>query len=93
MIIGFLRLEVHIPGVNSLKEKRTVIKSMKEKAKNRFNISIAEIGKQDRHEWSEFGIVTIGNDSGQIDKTLKSVTGFFIQNYPIEITRESTERF
>jgi uncharacterized protein YlxP (DUF503 family) len=47
MIIGVLTLELHLPESNSLKSKRIIIKSLKDRIKNKFNVSIAEIDGND----------------------------------------------
>ena len=47
MVIGVCKLEICIPGNNSLKGKRQVLKSIKDRIRNKFNVSIAEVDKND----------------------------------------------
>ncbi|MCX6356932.1 MAG: DUF503 domain-containing protein [Candidatus Aureabacteria bacterium] len=49
MIIGIVELKLSMPGNRSLKDKRTILKSLKDGIRNRFNVSVAEVGSHD--EW------------------------------------------
>ena len=62
MIIGVLTLDIHIQTATSLKEKRMVLKSFKDKIRKKFNVSIAEIDYQDKWQRSKISIVQVGND-------------------------------
>jgi uncharacterized protein len=73
MVIGIYVLEFHIPGVRSLKEKRRVLKSMIERVKARYNVSVAEIEKQDLWQEAVIGITMISNDKTVIDQTFSSI--------------------
>ena len=73
MNIGLLTLEVVIPYAQSLKDKRQVIRSLRERLK-KFNVSIAECGHQDLWQRSTLGIVAISSDHALLEKTLHSVT-------------------
>ena len=59
MIVGLLTLDLHIPAANSLKSKRMVIKSLIEKIKNRFNVSVAEVDAQNLWQRSVIGIAYV----------------------------------
>ncbi|MYC82011.1 MAG: DUF503 domain-containing protein [Acidobacteria bacterium] len=73
MNIGLLTLEVVIPYAQSLKDKRQVIRSLRDRLK-KFNVSIAECGHQDLWQRSTLGIVTISSDHAVLERTLQTVT-------------------
>ena len=73
MIVGTCWIDLQVPGVRSLKEKRRVIKSMKERLKGHFNISIAEVGALDKWQRAEIGFACVGNDSGRVDGLIATV--------------------
>lgn len=80
MVIGVLKIELLIPGVNSLKEKRRVLRSLKDKLRNNFNISVAEINMQDKWQRAVLGAAGINADkkylNGQLDKVIDFVENF-----------------
>lgn len=72
MNIGLLTLEIFLPDSHSLKEKRFVIRSLKDRLR-KFNISIAECDHQELWQRSTMGIVSISSDHGVLEKTLNAV--------------------
>lgn len=70
MTIGLLTLELHIRHSHSLKEKRQVLRSLKERLRKRFNVSIAELDFQDTWQRSVIGVVTVSGSRGQVEQTL-----------------------
>lgn len=85
MIIGICTCEIYIFNVNSLKSKRSVVKSIIEKSKNRFNISIAEVGENDKWQKSIIAFSTISNDQRLVEETIEKVINFFDSYSEIEI--------
>ena len=81
-IIGFLEIHLRIPEAHSLKEKRRVVKRVAERLKNKFNVSVSEIGDQDRWQSSIIGVVTIGSSKKIVDATLEKVILFIDELYP-----------
>jgi uncharacterized protein YlxP (DUF503 family) len=72
MHIGLLTLEIHLPESHSLKEKRHVLRSLKDRLK-KFNISIAECDHQDLWQRATLGVVSISSDHDILEKTLNAV--------------------
>ena len=72
MHIGLLTLEIFIPDAHSLKEKRFVLRSLKDRLR-KFNISIAECGHQELWQRSTIGIVSISSDHLILEQTLNAV--------------------
>lgn len=85
MIIGICTCEIFIFNANSLKSKRSVVKSIIEKSKNRFNISIAEVGENDKWQKSIIAFSTISNDQKIVEETIEKVINFFDFYSEIEI--------
>ncbi|MFZ0449292.1 MAG: DUF503 domain-containing protein [Desulfatiglandaceae bacterium] len=76
MVVGSLKIEFHLPENHSLKGKRKIVRSMVDKVKARYNVSIAEVGSNDRWQKIELGVSAVGNDRRHIDSSLNHVLGF-----------------
>ena len=76
MIVGICHLDVIIPENHSLKGKRKVIKRVIDRVKNRFNISIAEVGDNELWQRSQLGMSLVGNDRKFINSYLDRVVNF-----------------
>lgn len=73
MIIGSLTFRLHLRDCHSLKEKRRVIKSLKDQLGNKFNISVAEVEDQDEWQFAEIGIAAVGTDTPFVQSVLTTV--------------------
>ncbi|GAB6888296.1 DUF503 domain-containing protein [Desulfothermus okinawensis JCM 13304] len=93
MQIGCIRVEFYLHGVFSLKEKRNIANSIKQKLKNKFNISIAEIESQDNINRLVFGIVTVSNNGKVIQKVADNLFNFLEKITSEEIVDTSLEIF
>ena len=71
--IGVLKVSLHIPSAQSLKDKRMVIKSIKDKVRSRFNVSVSEIDGQDKWQVATLGFAMISNDNRYIDSCLQNI--------------------
>jgi uncharacterized protein YlxP (DUF503 family) len=71
--IGVLTLEIHIEDAHSLKEKRHVVKSLKDRLRNRFNVAVAEIDYHDSWQRALVSAVTVSGDHVQAERVLHSV--------------------
>ena len=71
-VVGLLSLEIHLPGTQSLKEKRSIIRSVKDRIR-RLNVSIAEIDYQDLWQRCLLGVVAVGATQTNVEQALKSV--------------------
>jgi len=76
MTVGVLQIEVSIPDAFSLKDKRRVIKSLKDRIAHRHNVSIAEVGALDEHRRSVIGIAMVSNDSRYVQSALSKLVDF-----------------
>lgn len=76
MNVGILQFEILISHAQSLKDKRSVVKSLKERARQEFNISIAEVDDQDVWQRATLGAVTVGTDPQVVNRTMNALLGF-----------------
>ena len=76
MTIGVLQLEIAIHDAMSLKDKRRVVKSIKDRIAHGHNVSIAEVGALDEHRRSILGMAMVSNDSKYIQGALSKLVDF-----------------
>jgi len=73
MVIAILTVTLSIPHADSLKDKRRVLKSIKDRLRNGFNVSVAEIGEQDIWRTAVLGIAVISQDASYANGVLSRV--------------------
>ena len=73
MPVGLLTLDIHIPESRSLKDKRQVLRSLKDRLRRRFNVAVAELEHQDVWQHAVVGIVTLADQPGFVEQSLRSV--------------------
>ena len=71
--IGVLTLELRIDYSHSLKEKRQVVRSLKDRLRAKFNVATAEIDGQDSWQHSVIGVVTLSNNRTHVEQMLQSI--------------------
>ncbi len=91
MIVGICVIELYIPHIHSLKEKRKVLLGVKNRIKNRFNIAIAEVAEQDKWQKAVLGIATVANDKRFVNQVLDKVIGFISSTPEIEVIHTRIE--
>jgi uncharacterized protein YlxP (DUF503 family) len=91
MRLGVLKVRLLMRESRSLKDKRSVIKSIKDKLKNKFNISVAEVGGLDNKQIAELGIALVSNDSHFTQSVLSKVLMFIRGNPFAEVTDSEIE--
>ena len=93
MVVGTLKIILHLHDNRSLKGKRKIVKSMVEKVKHKFKVSIAEVGSNDKWQKIELGVSAVGNDRRHIDASLNNILVFLDSLYLAEIVDSSIEIF
>jgi len=73
MPIAYLTLELRIEGAHSLKDKRQVLRSVKDRLRNSFNISIAEIEVTDLWQRATLGVVSISDSRDYLEGLMRNV--------------------
>ncbi len=76
MVVGTLRLKLAVFGATSLKDKRRVVSSLKERLSGRFNASVAEIGSLDHRQQAELGVAIVANDGRFVESCLDKVVDY-----------------
>jgi Uncharacterized protein conserved in bacteria len=85
MVVGVCRIRLFISDSGSLKEKRHVLKSVIERLKSRFNVSVAETGDNDKWQSAEIGIACISNEKVHIDQTINNIVNFVENDTRVEL--------
>jgi uncharacterized protein YlxP (DUF503 family) len=73
MPVGLLTLELHIAEAHSLKDKRQVLRSLKDRLRAHFNVAVAELDFEDTWQRSVIGVVTLANEDHHVEETLQRV--------------------
>jgi len=86
MYINSAKLTFHIPHANSLKDKRQIRRSLTDKARKRFNASIAEVATQDTHRTLTIGIAVVSGEAAHAERVLDEIVRFMEENTDAELT-------
>ncbi len=84
MIVGVLTLELHLPESNSLKSKRFIIKSLKDRIKNN-NVSIAEVDANDLWQRCVLGAACVANETKVVNQNLDGVRNMVLNTPSLEL--------
>ncbi len=91
MIVGVLEVELLLFGASSLKEKRKVLRSLKDRLRHRFNVSMAEIDGQDLWQRATFAFAVVGSDGGVVARQLQEILDFLDQDTRVEVSAHRLE--
>lgn len=81
MIIGVVTARIVLPEARSLKDKRSVIRGMKDRALNKMNVSVAEVGDQDVWKAAEMAFVTVAATSKIVEQRIASISKFLRSDF------------
>lgn len=73
MPIGFLTLEIQISDAQSLKDKRQVLRRLKDRLRANFNVAVAELAYQDLWQRSRIGVVSLSGDSKHLEESFAAI--------------------
>jgi len=90
MVVGLLSLELHLPQSRSLKDKRMILRGVKERLR-KFNVSVAEVEYQDLWQRAALGIVVVSSGRAQADRELAAVAAEIERVEPGLIARSEVE--
>jgi uncharacterized protein YlxP (DUF503 family) len=76
VIVGTLKIRLVLRESHSLKDKRRVLKSLKDTLSNKFNISVAETDEQDVWQTAEIGVAAVGSDGAFVQSVLTNVVNY-----------------
>jgi uncharacterized protein YlxP (DUF503 family) len=91
--IGYCSIELHFPACHSLKDKRMILKGLKERIKNRFNIALAEEDHSDLWQRSRLGVVTLAQEKQTVMNTFDKILEQIELNGAVQITDIQREYF
>jgi hypothetical protein len=91
MVVGVLRLELLLPENHSLKGKRSVLRAIKARVQNKFNVSIAECEDHDLWQRATLGVSQVGTQQGHVDACLRQVVRFIDGLQLAEVGEERLE--
>ena len=91
MRVGAMRVGFMIFDAGSLKEKRRVMRSVKDRLANTFNVSVAEVGSNEKWQYGEIGIATVANDPRFVDEVLAKVEDFLESLHSIRVVETERE--
>ena len=73
-VIALLTLDIHIPHAQSLKDKRMIVRSLKDRLRAKFNVSVSEVDHQDLWQRAQLGVVIVGPDEKFLKKVLEEAS-------------------
>ena len=91
-MVLYCEIDLRIPMAQSLKDKRSIIKSLQEKLRNKFNIAISELGNNDLWKRTKLGVVTVSNDIKHSDRVFQKVIDFIEEFYQVQVINYDIER-
>ncbi len=93
MAIALVTLKLSLPDAHSLKSKRRIVKSLKDRLRNRFNVSVAEMDHHDVWQSACLGVVTISPDGAFAKETADKVAGFVARDAKLSLVDYQVEIF
>ena len=90
MVVGLLSTELHLAGARSLKDKRAVLRRLKDRV-GRLNVAVAEVAHHDLRQRAGLGVVTVGVDQEIAERTLESVVSEIERVEPGLLVRSEIE--
>jgi uncharacterized protein len=93
MPIGLLTLEIQITDAQSLKDKRQVLRSLKDRLRAHYNVAIAELAHQDLWQRSRVGVVTISGDLRHLEESLSQIAAESERMLGRDLVSQETELF
>jgi uncharacterized protein YlxP (DUF503 family) len=91
MVVGLASIDIHIPESGSLKNKRHFLKGIKDRLRNKFNVSVAEVGHNDLWQRTTIGVSVVANDKKFANRVLSQVVEHINKENEIQILDYSIE--
>ena len=87
MVVGIMSLRLAIPGAHSLKDKRRALRSIKDRLRSKFNVSVAEVDGQEYWQTAVLGVCALGTDRAFVEGLLNKVVSMVRASRWVEIMR------
>jgi uncharacterized protein YlxP (DUF503 family) len=91
MTVGLCTVELFIPDGHSLKDKRRVLQSVKTRVRDKFNVSVAEVGEQDLWQKAVLGLACVANESAHVNQVLDQAVNLIRAVPTIQLVRSHIE--
>jgi uncharacterized protein len=85
MVVASLTLELQVPGSQSLKDKRQAIRSLRDKIRTKFNVSVAEVDNQDLWQRATIGVAVVSGDGKLAHEILDKVRALAEQDFRLSV--------
>ena len=82
MVVGSMRVRLLLRQSRSLKDKRQVVQGIKDRLRNRFNVSVAEVESQDNRQLAVLGFAMVGNEVYHVRTTLEQIVSS-LRGHPV----------
>ena len=93
MVVGVCTIDLHLPGIRSLKGKRQILLSLKDRIKKAHNVSIAEVDGNDLWQRAVLGVACVANDGRYVSQVLDAVLNAVRANPSVELVDHHTELY
>ena len=91
MVVASQTWELSLPGCSSLKEKRTVVRSLKDRLSHKFNVSVAEVDAQNLWQRCVIGIAYVSNETVMINKVFEKIRTLVLSYHSVELIDSTME--
>lgn len=91
MIVGLLTMELFINESGSLKEKRRVVRSLYDRIRKRFNVSVSEVDGHDTWQRATLAVALVTTDTRQAHRVLSTVVDFVERHGSVQLTNHTIE--
>lgn len=85
MVVGIMSIRLLIPGAHSLKDRRRALRSVKDRLRSQFNVSVAEVDGHERWQTAVLGVCAVGSDRAYVDGLLNTVTKLVRSSRHVEL--------
>ena len=85
MFVGIVRIELHLPGSTSLKDKRSIVRGLKDRIRERVHAAVAEVEFQDLWQCAALGVSVVSGESHHVQEMLQSVRRLVEGTYGAEL--------
>jgi uncharacterized protein YlxP (DUF503 family) len=91
VVVAVLTADLRLPEAQTLKDKRSVVKSLVQRTAQRFRVSAAEIGSQDDPRRAVIGVAVVSGEAAHADQVLQAALRFMESEYPVEVVHGGVE--
>lgn len=94
MSVGVCRLKIHIPGSRSLKDKRSIVKSLIARLRKQFNLSVAEVDDHELWQMATISLACVSQHNNRVDEIISAAINLIERDFPtIEIVDKEIDIF